>query len=228
MATDDNLDFSMILASSVHDMKNSLSMLLGTLDQLSSECGSTCPASDKVNQLRYQGQRLNGNLVQLLSLYKIEHQQYSVNIQEHDLSDFLQECVDTHEPMLTPRGIAIEAVCNTDSAGYFDREMVAGVINNVVNNAYKYSKDRIHLSAAVSDGYVMISVEDNGSGYPPDMVRTGGVEAGPTNFKSGSTSLGLYFASLIAHMHANKGRHGYIRCANEGIDGGGKFSIYIP
>ncbi len=228
MAANDELNFSMILASSVHDMKNSLSMLLGTLDQFGGECGNTCPAADKVNQLRYEGQRLNGNLVQLLSLYKIEHQQYSANIEEHDLGDFLQECVDTHEPMLAPRGIAIEAICNVDSVGYFDREMVSGVINNVVNNAYKYSKDRIRLSAAASDGYVVISVEDNGHGYPPGMVRTGGVDAGPTNFKSGSTSLGLYFASLIAHMHTNKGKHGYIRCANEGLDGGGKFSIYLP
>ncbi|MBI3775882.1 MAG: HAMP domain-containing histidine kinase, partial [Gammaproteobacteria bacterium] len=158
MVADNELNFSMILASSVHDMKNSLSMLLGTLEQLGGECGKTCPAAGKVNQLRYQGQRLNGDLVQLLSIYKIEHQQYTPNIEEHDLSDFLQECVNTHEPMLTPRGIVIEAVCKPGLVGYFDREMVAGVINNVVNNAYKYTKDRIRLSAATSDGYVMLSV----------------------------------------------------------------------
>ena len=226
--SDDELNFSMILASSVHDMKNSLSMLLGTLDQLGGECGHICPAADKVNQLRYQGQRLNGDLVQLLSIYKIEHQQYTPNIEEHDLSDFLQECVNTHEPMLTPRGIAIEAVCAPGLTGYFDREMVAGVVNNVVNNAYKYSKDRIRLSAAISDGYVVLSVADNGRGYPPGMLRSGGAEAGRTDFKSGSTSLGLYFAALIAHMHTNKGKHGFIRCANEGIDGGGNFSLMLP
>lgn len=224
----DPLNFSMILASGVHDMKNSLSMLLGTLDQLGGECAQTCPAGDKINQLRYQGQRLNSDLVQLLSIYKIEHQQYSPNIEEHDLSDFLQECVNTHEPLLTPRGIVIESVCAAGLTGYFDREMVAGVINNVVNNAYKYSKDKIRLSAASDGGYVTLSVADNGRGYPPSMVRTGGVQAGPTDFKSGSTSLGLYFASLIAHMHSNKGKHGYIRCANEGIDGGGNFSIMLP
>ena len=228
MVTDDELNFSMILASSVHDMKNSLSMLLGTLDQLGGECGQTCPAAGKVNQLRYQGQRLNGDLVQLLSIYKIEHQQYTPNIEEHDLSDFLQECVNTHEPMLTPRGIVIEAVCDPDLVGYFDREMVAGVVNNVVNNAYKYSKDRIRLSAAVRDGYVVLSVADNGHGYPPSMMRTGSVDAGPTDFKSGSTSLGLYFASLIAHMHTNKGKQGFIHCTNDGIDGGGKFSMMLP
>lgn len=228
MVTDNELNFSMILASCVHDMKNSLSMLLGTLDQFGGECGRTCPAAEKINQLRYQGQRLNGDLVQLLSIYKIEHQQYTPNIEEHDLSDFLQECVATHEPLLAPRGIAIEAVCGAGLSGYFDREMVAGIINNVVNNAYKYSKDRIRLSAIHADGYVVFSIEDNGRGYPPGMVRTGGVDAGPTDFRSGSTSLGLYFASLIARMHINKGKRGFIRCANEGINGGGKFSMMLP
>ncbi len=223
-----DVSFSTLLASGVHDMKNSLSMLLDTLDQLGGDCGQTCPAADKVNQLRYQGQRLNSDLVQLLSIYKIEHQEYTPNIAAHDLGDFLQECVHMFAPMLTPRGIVIEAVCDAGLVGYFDREMVAGVINNVVNNAYKYSKSRICLSAAASEGYVVLSIADNGGGYPPGMLRTGGVDAGPTDFKSGSTSLGLYFASLIAHLHINQGRRGFIRCANEGIDGGGKFLLMLP
>lgn len=222
------LSFSTILASSVHDIKNSLSMLLGTLDQLEGNCGPTCPAADKVNQLRYQGQRLNSDLVQLLSIYKIENKEYTPNIAEHNLGDYLQECVHTYAPILTPRGIVIEAVYDAELVGYFDREMVAGVINNVVNNAYKYSRSRICLSAAASDGYVVLSVADDGQGYPPSMLRTGGVDAGPTDFMSGSTSLGLYFASLVAHMHINQGRRGFVRCANEGIDGGGKFSLMLP
>lgn len=228
MADDQTLDFSTILASSVHDMKNSVSMMLATLDELAQSCGHTCPESAKLSQLRYQGQRLNGDLVQMLSIYKIENRQYSPNIDEHSLEDFLAECVDTHEPLLTPRGIAIEFESEPGLMGYFDREMVAGVVNNVVNNAYKYSKDRIRIEAATKDGYVAISVADNGRGYPPGMLHEGGSDALPTNFRTGSTSLGLYFAALIAHMHANREKRGYIELTNKGIDGGGRFSIYLP
>lgn len=223
-----SLDFSTILASSVHDMKNSISMMLATLDELAQSCGGSCPETAKLSQLRYQGQRLNNDLVQMLSIYKIENHQYSPNIDEHSLEDFLAECVDTHEPLLTPRGIAIEFQSEPDLFGFFDREMVAGVVNNVVNNAYKYSKDRIRIEAATRDGYVVISVADNGRGYPPGMLHEGKPGALPTNFRSGSTSLGLYFAALIAHMHTNREKRGYIELNNTGIDGGGRFSIYVP
>lgn len=228
MSQPDTLDFSTIIASSVHDMKNSISMMLGTLDQLTSDCGASCPSSEKINQLRYQGQRLNSDLVQMLSIYKIENRQYSPNIDEHDLSGFLLECVETYTPLLSPRGIAIEQECESGLTGFFDREMVAGVINNVVNNAYKYSRSLIRISANMHDNFLGIHVMDNGRGYPAAMLRDSRDVAGPTNFRTGSTSLGLYFASLITHMHENRGRRGYIRLSNDGIDGGGCFSLYLP
>ncbi|MDF2642359.1 MAG: histidine kinase, partial [Pseudomonas sp.] len=48
------------------------------------------------------------------------------------------------------------------------------------------------------------------------------------NQGSGSTGLGLYFASHIARLHARNGVHGRIEIANGGALGGGLFSIYLP
>lgn len=224
-----NLEFSTVLASSVHDMKNSLSMLLGTLDDISMQCGGRdCPSSPKFAQLQYEGQRVNNHLIQLLAIYKIENAMYSPHIAEHSLQDFLEESALQSEALLAPKGIDIQFDCNADLIGFFDREMVAGVVNNVVNNAYRYSKDKIRLSASQQQDYVVISIEDNGRGYPPNMLCEHSDQLSGINFKSGSTGLGLYFSYLVARMHKNKGRHGYIVCANDGIDGGGKFSIFLP
>lgn len=224
----DQMDFATVLANSVHDMKNSLSMLLSTLDEVNGECAAHCPSSMKLTQLMYEGQRVNAHLIQLLSIYKIQNHQHALNVEEHYLQDFLQEAVYAHEPLLIPRGISIEAACDANLKGYFDRELVAGVINNVVNNAYKYSKDKIRLSARAHDGFIEIAVEDNGRGYPPSMLCRNSNEGTPINFRTGSTGLGLYFSSLVAQLHKNKNRCGYISCSNEGIDGGGKFSICVP
>ena len=228
MAQKPSLDFSTILASSVHDMKNSISMLLATLDELATSCGHTCPESAKLSQLRYQGQRLNNDLVQMLSIYKIENKQFTPNIDEHSMEEFLAECVDPHEPLLKARGISIESTCPKGLIGFFDREMVLGVVNNVINNAYKYSKDRIRLEASTLDGFVAIQISDNGSGYPPGMLHENGRDARPTNFRTGSTSLGLYFAALIADLHTNRDNRGYIELTNQGMNGGGRFTIYLP
>lgn len=228
MASEPQIDFSMILASSVHDMKNSLAMLLGTLDQFSAGCSGTCAASGKLEQIHYQGQRLSGDLVQLLTLYKMQHQQYTPKIDEYDVGDFLQESVAMHESVLRSRGITIEAQCPPDLRGYFDRDMIASIINNVINNACKYTKSLVRVTGIERDGYTLITVDDDGAGYPAHMLEQSGAETRPINVRTGSTSLGLYFAGLIARAHTNKGRHGSIRCSNDGIDGGGRFSLFLP
>ncbi len=226
---DDGMDFSTIIASSVHDMKNSLSMLLSTLDEVGMTCGgAACQSTDKFSQLQYEGQRLNNNLIQLLSIYKIENAQYNANIAEYGVADFLEECAVQYETLLAPKGISIEFQSSPDLVGYFDRELIGGVINNVVNNAYRYSKDRIRLTAAEQDGYVVISVEDNGRGYPPHMLCDDATQLGAINFRNGSTGLGLYFAALVAKLHRNKDKVGRIRYSNDGIDGGGRFTIWLP
>ena len=63
------LGFATVLASSVHDMKNSLGMLLCTLDDISQTCGpNDCASKSRFTQLQYEGQRVNNHLIQLLAV----------------------------------------------------------------------------------------------------------------------------------------------------------------
>lgn len=222
------LDFSSVIAGSVHDMKNSLSMLLNSLEEVRNDCSQNGCETEQFSQLQYEGQRLNNHLIQLLAIYRLDQASWPLNIQEIDVGDFLEESVLQYETLLAPKGIDITADSESALQGYFDRDLVAGVVNNVVNNAYRYSKDKIRITAKQENGYLVIAIEDNGRGYPPSMLLDASQELGDIDFNSGSTGLGLYFSSLVAQSHQAQGKCGYIKCCNEGIDGGGKFSIYLP
>lgn len=225
MSTDKQIDFAAILANSVHDMKNSLALLLGTLEQLGQGCGRTCPLGTHVEQMQHHGYRLNADLVRLLTIYKIERGEYAPNVREVDVGDLLQECVEMYRPLLQARGIAITADTEPELAGYFDREMVAGIINNAVNNACRYASTRITLRGAMLGDYVEIAVEDDGPGYPQYLLDGAESDQRATDYRRGTTSLGLYFAALIAELHENRGRRGRIRYGN---DGGARFSLLLP
>ena len=72
-----NIDFSTILACAAHDMKNSLAMLLGSLTEITNQCEpNKCPAHNKFRRLQHETQRVNRDLTLLLTLYKIEQNQY--------------------------------------------------------------------------------------------------------------------------------------------------------
>lgn len=223
------IDFSSILANSVHDMKNSVSMLLCALDDINEQCGqSDCPSNHAFSQLRYEGKRLNSNLVQMLALYRISNSQYSLNITENDVSEVLEECFLENEGLLSLKGIEMEVDCPDDLVCFFDRELVSGMINSVINNAYKYAKNRIRLGARHEDGFTALFVEENGNGYPEFMLHQEKNVQHQVNFKNGSTGLGLFFTSTIAGMHTHQDKTGYITTTNDGIDGGGRFTLYLP
>jgi len=223
------LDFTSILANSVHDMKNSVNMLIGALDNISGTCGENgCPSHAMFSQLRYEGKRLNSNLVQMLTLYRVSNTAYSLNITENDVHEVLEECCLENEGILTLKGIDIELCCPEDLMGFFDRELVTGMINSVINNAYKYARDRIRIGAARENDYLALFVEENGTGYPDAMLRGDTGTHRKVSFKTGSTGLGLLFSSTIAAMHTHQGKTGYITTTNDGIDGGGRFTLYLP
>ena len=67
------IDFATVLASAVHDMKNSLCMLLQSMESLQQSLApESNSASQELARIHYEATRLNTNLLQLLSLYRIE------------------------------------------------------------------------------------------------------------------------------------------------------------
>ena len=228
MSNDDRkLDFASVIASAVHDMKNSLTLLLDNLDAAAEEQGIVgTPLQEKLLQAQHEGKRLNRNLIQLLALYRIERSQMFVNISENYVAELLEEVALDNEHLLSARDIRLEMDCPEDLVGYFDRELVAGILGTIINNSYRYARKVIRLRGQQQDGYLAIQVEDDGPGYPESMLHAGAIS--PLSFNSGSTGLGLYFAEQVAQMHQNNERHGYTRTDNEGISGGGRFSLYLP
>lgn len=226
--TDDPaIDFSMVLASAVHDMKNSLGMLLNSLDELRSEHGKTFNGSPRFNTLQYEAERMHNDLVQLLGIYRLGEQNLSAHIDEHYLPDFLAEHMARHAPLLD--GLRIQSFIDAgDVSGFFDADLLTGVLNNTVNNALRYTKSAIRLTAEHREGYLVIGVEDDGEGYPEAMQHSGTVSFKSLDFDSGSTSLGLFFASSVAKLHQNGDRTGAIKLHNGGQLGGGVFEIWLP
>lgn len=229
MPIEQQLDFTSILANSVHDMKNSVGMLIGALDDINDRCGqNSCPSQALFSQLRYEGKRLNSNLVQVLTLYRVNNSEYALNITENDVYEVLEECYLENEGVMSLKGIDFELACSNDLMGFFDLELVTGMINSVINNAYKYANSKIRIGATREDGYLTLFVEENGDGYPDFMLHGKSDAQHQVSFKTGSTGLGLLFASTIAGMHEHQGKTGYITTTNEGIDGGGRFALHLP
>jgi len=225
---EDSLDFSMVLASAVHDMKNSLSLLISAIQSLEPNIPNANEHQTKqLAILQYESARLNSSLVQLLGLYKIESEQLPVNLNYYDMDDFLSEQAAQYQTLLDSKGIQLEVDVEDELDGVFDSDLVASVINNILGNAIRYSQSKIRLSAFYDDG-IVIEIADDGSGYPARMIESQENFIKSINHSTGSTGLGLYFAGQIALLHRQDDKHGSIQLSNGGPFGGGVFRLKLP
>ena len=228
MSNTNNFDFSLLLASSVHDIKNSLGMLLASLDEMIDLTQDERPEyRQNFSVLRGEASRINNSLVYLLGLYHLQNQQLAVNLNEVFVAEFLEEQVESQQLLFDINNVEVTIDCDEGLVSYFDNNLVAGVIGNILVNCAKYTRDKIAIKASIEDSHFKLSIIDNGSGYPQAIIDNLSAGDRSINFDTGSTNLGLYFSQQIAQVHECDGRRGYIELSNT-AEGGGCFSLYLP
>jgi len=224
-----DINFSFVLASSVHDMKNSLGMLLNTLADVMTQYPPQNDAHAKSYAiLEYEAARINSELIQLLSLYRLDHDKVRAHIDECCVVDILNEQIARNHGLLQTRAIKLELECDEALMGYFDSDLVGGVINNILVNCARYCRQKLKLSAQQTAEGVCITIEDDGPGYPEDMLNASTFAEARPYFTSGRPHLGLMFANKVALMHKNKSLQGFIRLSNDSSLGGGSFRLFLP
>lgn len=234
---DDDLkapDWTMFIASAAHDMKNSVGMMSGVLENLLHDATiKETPAYQEIARLLYETGRLNGNLIQLLALYKeVGTSAYPFDVAAQVITNFVTEVTNRNKILIEAKGITFKAEFPADKVWYFDEDLVLGVINHAINNAIHYTKDKILLLVLERDGFLEIRIEDNGVGYPAVMLEASKASAiglgAAVDFTTNSTGLGLYFSAEVAKMHKHRGRIGSMRLENGGTWGGGCFILNLP
>lgn len=223
------LDFSYVLASSVHDMKNALGMLLNSLESMAQDAPPQNEAQKKYySTLSYEASRINSDLAQLLSLYRIEHESFLVQVDEHVVIDVIEDQLARNDMLFQTRNVQVEVLCDEALRWYFDCDLIGGIVNNILVNCVRYSRARIQISVQVVNDMLCLAIADDGCGYPQAMLDAPHLENAGVSLSTGSTNLGLLFAHRVADLHRAHGRKGCIHLANNGPLGGGVLSLYLP
>ncbi|MCP4078516.1 MAG: HAMP domain-containing histidine kinase [Gammaproteobacteria bacterium] len=220
--------FETVLASTVHDMKNSLSLLMGQLDNLSLRLEVGSENQQAVSSIRYESSRINQSLMQLLTLYKLENNQLFIQISEVEVVDFIEDCIATHSLLAENNGIQLEVDCDDSIIWFFDQDMVGIAIKNILGNSIRYTGKQVIVSVKVVEGHLVIQIDDDGPGYPENMIENPDQFIKKVNYSTGSTGLGLFFSATIAHNHHRSDRQGSIHLSNDGLLNGGSFQITLP
>ncbi|MBU2976923.1 HAMP domain-containing sensor histidine kinase [Alteromonas sp. C1M14] len=223
------IDFSSVLAAAVHDMKNSLCLLIQSIESLTEQIPpDNGTAIEQVANVHYEASRLNTNLVQILSLYRAELDKLPITVDECFVDDLFEDVLSSVRIYSEQKQLKVTSCIDGVISWYLDRELIFLLVNDVVINAMRYGTSRLHVSAEVVDDFLILRVEDDGPGYPPAMLARSTEELSDFHVSQGRTGLGLYFARLIANAHSKGLRIGEISLTNGGTLGGSVFEVRLP
>ena len=224
-----SIDFSTVLASSVHDMKNSLCMLIQSIESLSTQLAkNNVEGAQELAQIHYEAARLNTNLLQMLALYRARKDALPVEIDEWYLDDVLEELVAKNTLYIENKSLIVEFDIEDELVWLFDNDLISNLLNDIFVNAMRYCQKHILISAHKHVDQLKIQVSDDGEGYPDNMLFSSNNGPADIDLNLSRTGLGIYFAELIADAHQRSGKHGTINLENGGKYNGSVFTLTLP
>lgn len=200
-----------LYAAVIHDVKNQLaelSLRLGERSDAQAEMSIAMNASNRLSEM--------------LLMHRHQSQQLSINPVAVNAPDFLSILAAEYRELF-PNIIIVLQQNNPPAFSFFDDALVRMALGNALHNACRVAKHQVMLFAETADGMLALGVKDDGSGYPDEILTTGG--ASPSNISNRGTGLGLYLARQIAELHQLDTRQGRIELSNEN---GAVFRMLLP
>jgi signal transduction histidine kinase len=168
------------------------------------------------NQRKFLHTSLNnvdrlGHIVDdLMDVTKLEFQKIHLDQSVFNMVELAKELSNAFYPVIKRKGLELrEHYASHEIKVRADRERIVQVINNLMMNAIKFTKEGfIELAVIEQDGQAMCSVTDSGVGITPDHLRKVFQKFehfdSPQLLKDKGTGLGLYICKGLIDLHEGK------------------------
>lgn len=82
-----------------------------------------------------------------------------------------------------------------------DKSVLFQIVENLVSNALRFAATRIDILCSISDGKLLLSVTDDGCGFPDRLIKNGIQPFQKGNDDTGHFGMGLYTCELFCKKH---------------------------
>jgi signal transduction histidine kinase len=201
------------IANVSHDLKTPLTSIVGfsqaILDGAANDEASVSQAASIINREAQSLDRLVGRLV---SLSRLEAGLKQIELRPVDLKPLLGNLVLAFQPQAERAGIDLSCSLDRESRLVLaDAEQLKEAVNNLVENAIKYSASggKVAVELRQEKAQINIIVRDTGRGIPRDdlprvMERFYQVDKARSNSADRSIGLGLAIASEVVRAHQGR------------------------
>ncbi|MBI3799490.1 MAG: HAMP domain-containing histidine kinase [Deltaproteobacteria bacterium] len=219
------------LATMSHELRTPLNVVIGYSDLLlEEEFGPLTPEQLRpLQRIRKAADRELELIITLLDVSRLEAGQLPVSAQEVQMLELLQEIAGESQELIQEKpNLQLQwQVAVGLPMVYTDRAKLKVVLQNLLNNAIKFTAEgSVTLAAYSQDEGVAVTVSDTGIGIVPevqavmfDMFRQG---ESPLTRHYGGVGLGLYIVSRFLELLGGK-----VAVESE-VGKGATFRVWLP
>jgi len=199
-----------LVALAVHELRTPLTVMRGYVEVFQDELGPTLTPelSTFMHKMQASAQQLTAFVGNILNVARVQENQLSLTLHEGNWADILQIAAEDLRLRARVHGIELKVTIadNLPTVGV-DKISAHEVINNLVDNAIKYSNgaDSIVINSAVNDqGNVETSVQDFGIGIPESVMGRlfqKYQRSHVSKAQVSGTGLGLYLCKALVTAH---------------------------
>lgn len=193
-----------------HELRTPITVILAECDRAKRKCETREDFLDSIEAIEDQGERMSVLVHQLLSLSRLQYRASGYQMRVSPLSEFIDACVDEFVPK-ERRSIALARNISPNIYAKYNPELLTRVIENLLQNAYKYGRDNGHIFISLEEddegGCAVLSVKDDGIGIAEediDNIWRRFWQADPSRGISAGAGLGLALVKEIIDMHGGR------------------------
>ncbi|MDQ0163290.1 cell wall metabolism sensor histidine kinase WalK [Aeribacillus alveayuensis] len=199
------------VANVSHELRTPLTTMRSYLEALAEGAWKDETIAPKFLQVtQNETERMIRLVNDLLQLSKLDSKDYRFNKDWINFTDYFHKIIDRFELSKKQNVTFIRNLPNKDFYVEVDSDKITQVLDNIISNALKYSPEggKITFTATEKEGFIEISVKDEGMGVPKKSLskifeRFYRVDKARSR-QMGGTGLGLAIAKEIVEAHNGK------------------------
>jgi signal transduction histidine kinase/DNA-binding response OmpR family regulator/ligand-binding sensor domain-containing protein len=150
-----------------HEFRTPLTLIIGQIDSIFQHTTLSPTVYNKIIKIYKNANRLRNMITELLEFRKLEQQYVSLKVSEQDLVPFLKDIYLSYHELAARHHIIFNFHPDAGSVRvWFDPAQLQKVFNNLLSNAFKYTKENgtVEIFIDETDHNVSVKVIDNGIG----------------------------------------------------------------
>jgi signal transduction histidine kinase len=148
-----------------HELRTPTTVILAECDSAKKKANTKEDFDKAISVIQEQGNKMSHMISQLLSITRLEQGTERIRVKQADLSVFTESCCGEFVPK-DARGIKLSTSIEPGIMAAFDLGLMSRVIQNLLENAYKYGRENGHILVSLrrSGGVAVLAVKDDGIG----------------------------------------------------------------